>query len=136
MGQYLTFRVGRQDFAIDAGRVRGLLPAQDVVPVEIPDSCICGFASMHGREFPVIDLRRKLRIAPALRAGLPYVVVVEEPQLFGFVADRVSQIITLREQHIRNGMVRTNGRSRRVLDPGRLIDEAELISVWRPQLNP
>jgi chemotaxis signal transduction protein len=130
--QYLTLRVGRQELAIDASRVRGILPASDLVAVDIPDSNVCGFASTLGREFPVIDLRKRLKIAPGSRGRLPCIVVIEGSGLLGFLADCVSEIVTVREQEIRSGVIRRNGRSRRVLDPDSIVTEQELTALWRP----
>ncbi len=140
VGQYLTFRVGRQDFAIDATRVRGLLPTHDMIHVEIPDSHIRGYASILQGEFPVIDLRQKLGIRQGSHGKQPCVVVVEISsggnRLAGFVADRVSEVIALREREFRNGIARLNGRSRRILDPDQIVTEVELMSLWRPALTP
>jgi purine-binding chemotaxis protein CheW len=135
-GQYLTFRVGRQDFAIDASRVRGLLPAHDITPVEIPDSYACGFASMLGHEFPVIDLRRKLSIGPGSRGRAPCIIVIEGLRLVALIADRVSDVVTLRESDIRNDVVRVSGRSRRVLDANEIVTETEMLGLLRPALIP
>jgi chemotaxis signal transduction protein len=129
---YLTFRVGRQELAIDASRVRGVLPAHDMIPIEVPDSHVCGFACTLGHEFPVIDLQRRLQIPAGLTGRLPCIVVIEGSGLLGFLADHVSEVITLREQEIRDGVVRRNGRKRHILDPDAIATEAELMELWRP----
>jgi chemotaxis signal transduction protein len=135
-GQYLLFRVARQDFAMDASRVRGIMPAQELVPIDPPHSWICGFASLLGRDFPVVDLRGKLGITRGSHGRLPCVVVAEiasrnGTRLLGFVADRVSDIVNLRDRDFHNGTVRTGGRSRRVLDPNYILSEEELMGLWK-----
>jgi chemotaxis signal transduction protein len=154
--QYLTFRVARQDFVMLASRVRGILPIHDLIPIEAPQSSnpepglinsdprlsdfgmICGVATLRGRDFPVVDLRRRLGIAQGPNGRQPYVIVVElespsGARLLGFVADRISEVLMLRDRDFRNGSVRLNGRARRVLDPDLILTDEELKS-WNASL--
>jgi purine-binding chemotaxis protein CheW len=135
-GQYITFRIARQDFAMSASRIRGLLQAHEVTPLDHIPSWICGVASIKGHDFPVVDLRGKLGIAHGSHGRQPCVVVVEVgsggcARLAGFVADRISDIITLRERDFRKGNVRTTGRTRRLLDPEEILTEDEAAGFWR-----
>jgi hypothetical protein len=41
----------------------------------------------------------------------------------GFIADRISEVVTLRNHEIREGVVRTHGRRRRIFDPDVLANE-------------
>jgi chemotaxis signal transduction protein len=154
--QYVTFRVARQDFAMPASRVRGILPAHDVIPIRPPEpsdsealanlgpglanlGMICGVASLRGRDFPVVDLRGKLGIAQGSHGRQPCVIVVEVEsgsgsRLLGFVADRISEVLMLRDRDFRNGSVRLNGRARRVLNPDLILTEEELKS-WNASLT-
>jgi chemotaxis signal transduction protein len=125
-GRYLAFRIAGQEFAVDAGRVRGILPIHELAAIEeaLPCSPACaeGVASLGGRDFPVIDLRSKLRLRAPARGRERVIVVVEHAapqgwQLVGFVADRVSGLIKARENDYRRGKLHTPGRPRRILDP-------------------
>ncbi len=136
MENYLTFRIARQDFAMRAERVRGLLPAHELITLEphSPDSWICGVASVKGRDFPVIDLRGKFGIALGSQGREPLIVAVEVvsitgmQRMLGFVADRVSEVRPLRQRDFRNGSVRISGRSRRVLDPDLILTEQDWLN--------
>jgi chemotaxis signal transduction protein len=120
-GKYLTFRVARQDFAMNIAFVRGILPVHQMTPVAAHE-WICGFAAVSGREFPVIDLRAKLGIAHGSQGREPFIIVVQaEDRLVGFIADRVSEILDLRARDFRNRVVRTHGRARQVLDPDQIM---------------
>lgn len=130
-------------------RVRGILPAHELIPIEMPQfansgpggansGMICGVASLRGEDFPVVDLRGKLGIAHGSHGRQPCVVVVEiaggsGARLLGFVADRISEVLMLRDRDFRNGSVRVNGRARRVLDPDLILTEEELKS-WNASL--
>jgi chemotaxis signal transduction protein len=139
--QYLTFRVARQDFIMDASRVRAMVPAYEVTPLETQVPWIVGVASIRGQDFPVIDLRGKLNIAHGSRGRLPVVIVVQVassngPRLLGFIADRVSEVLTLRPRELQRGAVRISGRPRRMLDPDAILSEEELLGYWRLAGNP
>jgi purine-binding chemotaxis protein CheW len=131
-GKYLTFRVARQDFAMNTTCVRSILPVHQMVASSdqpSPDQLmICGFAQVGGRDFPVIDLRAKLGIAHGSHGREPFIIVVETAgKLVGFVADRVSEVLDLRLRDFRNGAVRAHGRARRVLHPDQIMSEED----WR-----
>jgi hypothetical protein len=130
---------------MDASRVRAILPTQDLTllsrsiadtrPLLGPfgeaawlEKWTCGFSVLQGRAFPVIDLKSKLGIPQGSQGRQPCIVVVEVvtqlgPQLAGFVADRISEVIPARERDFSRGKLRGKGRPRRVLDPDILLSE-------------
>jgi len=125
-GKYLTFRVARQDFAMDAECVRGILPMHEMVALEAAHEWIRGFAAIRRRDFPVIDLRAKLAIAHGSHGREPFIIVVEtRGKLAGFIADRVSEVLDLRHRDFRHGAVRGHGRPRKVLDPDRIMNDED-----------
>jgi chemotaxis signal transduction protein len=131
-GQYLTFRVGRQEFAIEAGPVKAIIPAHDLVSTEHPNPAwLAGESHLRGEPFPVIDLRLKLKLRHGISGRTPSIVVVRaatppstEPRpsgsgqtlqsLIGFLADSVSEIIHARAHDFRNGKIRI-GRPRQIV---------------------
>ena len=131
MGQYITFRVARQDFAMDATRIRGLLPLHDMLLLDEPQQWIVGIAAIRGRDFPVVDLRGKLGIRHGSHGRHPCVIAVEVagPRLIGFIADRVSEVISLRNPDLSSGTLRIAGRTRRILDPDKILTEQVALSL-------
>jgi purine-binding chemotaxis protein CheW len=128
-GKYLTFRVGRQDFAMNIIFVRGILPVHQMTKI-VAREWISGFAALGGRDFPVVDLRAKFEIPHGPHGREPFIVVVEAGErLVGFIADRVSEILDLRARDFRGGVVRTHGRARRVLDPARIMTEEDWPAI-------
>ncbi len=108
--------------------VRGILPVHQMTKIAAHE-WICGFASVSGRDFPVVDLRAKLRIPHGSHGREPFILVVQiEEKLVGFIADRVSEVLDLRARDFQNGAIRTHGRARRVLDPAQIM-QAEDWSV-------
>jgi len=129
----LTFRVGRVDFALDASRLRGILPARVLEPVAPSPQLsrafgdgTCGFASIRGRDIPVVDLRSQLNLAHGTHGRHPCIIVVEisgsdGPRLAGFIADRISKVVHVRERDFLHGKLKFGGRSLSVLDPELLL---------------
>jgi chemotaxis signal transduction protein len=126
---YLTFRVARQDFIMESARVRGLIPPHRLTALEAPHPWLTGFAAVSGRDLPVIDLRAKLGLAAGSHGRQPIIIVAEAGQgrLVGFVADCVSELVTLRERDFKKGVPRINGRARRVLDPSTILTEEDFL---------
>jgi purine-binding chemotaxis protein CheW len=133
VGQYLTFRVARSDFAVEASRLRGILPAHTLEPVA-PSAALsrrfgewtCGFTSIRGRDIPVVDLRGRLNLPHGTHGRNPCIIVIEidsadGPRLAGFVADRVASVIHVRGRDFFHGKLKFGGRSLNVLDPELLL---------------
>lgn len=128
-GKYLTFRVARQDFAMNIASVRSILPVHQMTPI-VTHKWVCGFAAIGGRDFPVLDLRAKLGIARGSHGREPFIIVVQtEEKLVAFIADRVSEVLDLRARDFRNGAIRTHGRVRRVLDPSQIMEAEDWSAV-------
>jgi chemotaxis signal transduction protein len=133
-GKYVTFRVARQDFAMDAARIRAILPLHQLVALETSHPWLRGFASWGGHEFPVVDLRNKFGLPRASRGRAPCIVAVTIEaaggrRLAGFVADRVSAVVNLRERDFRNGVAHAKGRPRRLLDLDQILTEDDLHAL-------
>jgi chemotaxis signal transduction protein len=138
---YLPFRLARNDFAVEAARVRGILAARDFKAAPPAPQLLqflgdrlfakwnCGFATFCGRDVPVIDLRGLLHLPHATHGRRPYIIVVEiatpeGPWLTGFIADRVSAVVHVRDRDLSEEKVKVRGRSRRLLNPDRLLNPA------------
>jgi chemotaxis signal transduction protein len=124
-GRYLGFRVGRQEFAIEAGPVKAIIPAHELMSAEHPDpEWLAGESSLRGESFPVIDLRLRLHLRPGISGRTPSIVVVRtvcpsgsvqtHGSLIGFLADSVSDVIHARAHDFRNGKIHI-GRPRQIV---------------------
>lgn len=115
---------------MEAGRVRGILPWDDLVPCVMQNGArshtVAGAAQFQGRELPVIDLAARLGLPRTPAGRSPRIVVVEGQAghgrgLAAFVADSVSKVIDVRARDYRDGMLRAGGRPRRILDPDAVL---------------
>jgi chemotaxis signal transduction protein len=132
---YLTFRVARQELAVEAARVRGILPLSELDPMPGARPGLVGVTSLKGQVVGVIDLRTKLQLPHASQGSQPKIVIVELTKatgqhLVGFVADRISDVVVYRDRDLRNGSLRGKGRPRKLVDLDQLVSEDELAGLW------
>jgi chemotaxis signal transduction protein len=130
---YLTFTIARQDFAMDASRVRAILAIAELLPVPNLKSGAVGLTRVNGRAVAVFDLKRKLKFSQASRGRNAKIVVVEcgAADLAGFLVDRISDVVVYRARDLRAGVFRGMGRPRRLLDPDILIGPEEVAGFWQ-----
>jgi len=112
---------------MDVSRVRALIPPHQMTRFESTHPWLLGFASSQGRDVPVVDLRAKLGLAAGMRGRQPIVVIVTagKERLSAFLADRVSEMVVLRERDFRRGSAMVNGRPRKILDADSILTEEE-----------
>ena len=131
---YLTFRVARQDLAMEAACIRGILPLADLEPAAAGRKGLLGLTSLKGQMVGVIDLRTRLGLLDASRGSQPKIVVLEltsgaRQHLLGFVADRISDVVVYRDRDLRCGALRGKGRPRKLVDFDQLVSEKELAGL-------
>ncbi len=99
--EFVSFRVGKQEFCIDIMAVREIRGWTPATPIPHAPSYIRGVINLRGAVLPIIDL--------ALRLGLPsnepaahHVIIVTKigDRLAGILVDAVSDILTAEESII------------------------------------
>ena len=124
-GRYLTFRVGRQEFAVESRAVRAILQAHEVFAIDNPEPpWITGHAMLRGQPVAVMDLRLKLGLKHGVTGRYPSVIVIDcGNRLLGIAADAISEVIHARAHDFSSGKLRI-GRPRVVLDAATLLESA------------
>jgi chemotaxis signal transduction protein len=130
--EYLTFRVARKDLAVDAARVRAILPIEELIPLPNTRPDVMGAVKLTSGIAVVVDLSARLNLPAAAPGPQRRVVVVETAagHMAGFVVDRVSNIIRYRSRDLRNGVLHGIGRSRRVVEVDQVVSEDDLVRLW------
>ena len=130
--QYLTFRVARQDLALDAGLVRAIVPVEQMVPMGDGRGGVVGIVSLAASAVVVVDLRVRLALPAVSRGARQAIVVVEASggRLAGFLVDRVTDMVRYRSRDLRRGVLHGIGRPRRVLDVDQVVREDDLMRLW------
>lgn len=104
-GQYLTFFVGGDEYAVGILRIREILEFAGATRVPGAPPGILGVINLRGKVVPVVDLAAKFELPPAELTRRTCVVIVDievesTATVIGLVTDSVSQVIELAEGRI------------------------------------
>lgn len=99
-GKYLTFILGREEFAIRVLKVREIMGIQDVTGVPRTPAYVKGVINLRGRVIPVVDLRLKFGLPEAEYTQRTCIIVVQVQAgtvslHTGIVVDEVSEVLNL-----------------------------------------
>lgn len=100
IGQYITFKLGDELFAVDVSRVREVLELSPVTRVPTAPAYMRGVANVRGKAVPVVDLRSKFGLPSAddtldTRMIVMELVVDSESVVLAGVADSVHEVIEI-----------------------------------------
>jgi chemotaxis signal transduction protein len=123
-----------QHLALEAARVRGILPPGELIPLPGIQKGLLGLTTLKGKTIAVIDLCGKLGLAggnPALRQKIVIFEVIagETRHVAAFMADRVSDVVVYRYRDLQNGILKGRGRPRRLIDCDHLVQEKDLAGL-------
>ena len=92
----MTFPMGNERFAIETQYVREVIRVGDITPLPGAPEFVEGLTNLRGEVLAVMDLRKLFNIAsPADRQAELVVLGTDRPD-FGFLADDVDEVITIR----------------------------------------
>lgn len=99
-GQYLTFKLGNELFAITVAQVREVLEISQITRVPTAPAYMRGVVNVRGQATPVVDLRLKFGLPQAADTVHTRIIVMElelegEATVLGAVADSVHEVIEL-----------------------------------------
>jgi purine-binding chemotaxis protein CheW len=144
-GQYLTFFIHSEEYAVSILRVREIIEYESVTHVPTTPAHVRGVIDLRGAVLPVIDLGAKFGKPESAPARTTCIIVVEtklqeENVIVGVIADAVSEVIELADTQIEPapalgtnirvdflvGMALLDGRLALVLNPDRILSPVEL----------
>lgn len=95
-GQYLTLRLGGEEYAIDILRVQEIRSYEEPTSMVNSPSFIKGVVNLRGVIVPIVDLRMKLNIAKVDYTEFTVVIILNvKGTVIGAVVDGVSDVVTL-----------------------------------------
>ena len=99
-GQYMTFKLGNELFAIGVSQVREVLEVSQISRVPTAPPYMRGVANVRGQATPVVDLRMKFGLPSVADTLNTRIIVMElevdgEAVVLGGVADSVHEVIEL-----------------------------------------
>lgn len=91
----VVFQVGREEYAVEIGAVREVVPWTQPTPVPDSPPLVEGVVNLRGEIIPVIDLGRLFRTTRTNERAQSRIMVMEVAgQQVGFVVDAVSEVYT------------------------------------------
>ncbi|MCW5978966.1 MAG: purine-binding chemotaxis protein CheW [Bryobacteraceae bacterium] len=146
-GKYLTFHLGREEFAIQVLKVREIMGIQDITAVPQTPECVKGVINLRGKVIPVVDLRLKFGLPELEYSQRTCIIVVQvhgagAPMLMGIVVDGVSEVLNLVAADIEDtpdfgrdvsmpyllGMAKVKGKVKILLDIDQILSSQGLLS--------
>jgi purine-binding chemotaxis protein CheW len=95
-GEYLIFRLGDLHYGVGILQVREIRGHDAVNPLPDAPEYLRGAIDLRGELVPVIDLRRKLRVAEAVLDGSTVMIVLDlGGRRIAAVADSVEEVVAL-----------------------------------------
>ena len=100
--ELLTFRLGAQEYGIDAQKVQGLRGCRALTRIEAAPEGIPGAIKVDGALVPVADLRSWFKL-DRIAEGMFTVAVILNlgGRVLGLMVDSVSDVVRLARRHIR-----------------------------------
>ncbi len=99
-GQYVVFLMGGEKFVLEVGRVVEVLKHRDVRLIPNMPEFLVGVIDFRGRVIPVMDLRKRFRLAPAGNAKNRIIILRNRREMLGIMVDNVTGIVSLDPSHI------------------------------------
>ena len=105
-GQFLTFILDNEEYAIEILRVQGIQGWDRVTPIPNTPEYILGVINLRGSIVPILELRRRFEL-PSIDFGPTTVVIIvkildnENERTLGIVVDAVSEVYSLPLDEVR-----------------------------------
>jgi purine-binding chemotaxis protein CheW len=147
-GKYLTFRLCKEEFAIEVTAIREIMGMQEITPTAQAAACVKGVINLRGKVIPVIDLRVKFGLPEAEYTPRTCIIVVQieceaTQTLIGAVVDGVSEVLTLKPCEIDDtpdfregwdcpyvtGMAKIKGKIKILLDVNKVLSADEVSGL-------
>ncbi len=147
VGKYLTFLLGREEFAIQVLKVKEIMGIQDITAVPQTPAYVKGVINLRGKVIPVVDLRLKFCLPEMEYTRRTCIIVVQVQSAAvslqtGIIVDEVSEVLNLAAGDIEDtpdfgegagaatsyllGMAKVKGKVKILLDIDQVLSSQEL----------
>jgi len=104
-GQYLTFSLGGEVFALQIAKVREVLESTGVTDIPRTPEHMLGVINLRGHAVPVVDMRRKLGMRPTEQTVDTCIIILEvasgtEEIVMGALVDSVREVSEMADADI------------------------------------
>jgi purine-binding chemotaxis protein CheW len=142
VGKYLTFQLGKEEFAVQVLHVREIMGVQEITAVPQMPFHVKGVLNLRGKVIPVVDLRLKFGMPETEYTQRTCIIVVQIEGVggrisTGIIVDGVSEVLTLQAADIEDtpdfgsggatpyllGLAKIKGKVKILLDIDKVIQE-------------
>jgi len=100
--EFLTFRLGAEEYGIDILKVQEIRGYDTVTQIANAPAFIKGVTNLRGTIVPILDLRIKFDLGSAEYDQFTVVIILNlSDRIVGIVVDSVSDVLSLSSDHIR-----------------------------------
>ena len=99
--EFLTFRLGGEEYAIDILQVREIRAHEAVTRIASAPEFIRGVINLRGTIVPIVDLRVKFGFDCAANAAPVVIILSISDRVIGVVVDAVTDVVDLAADEIR-----------------------------------
>jgi len=117
-GQYMTFKLGDEHFAVNVAQVREVLEVSQITKVPTAPEFMRGVVNVRGQAVPVVDLRLRFGMSRRAETLDTRIIVLEldlggELAVLGGIADSVHEVVEF--------------------DPGSINPPPQIAMRWRSE---
>lgn len=147
--QFVSFRLGGQEFAVDILQVRRVLPFATPTPIHGAPAFLAGTLGHDGATLPVLDLRPRLGLPTTVAAETRLLVLEHGEAPVMLVVDAAREVLRVDGDQIAAapevdglapgqavGLIDRPGRSLVILNPTRLLAPAERAALAALMVTP
>jgi purine-binding chemotaxis protein CheW len=142
--QYLTFRLGQEEYGVEILKVQEIKGYSTVTPIPHMPAYLKGVMNLRGTIVPVVDLRAKFAMAKADYNPFTVIIVVTvETKVMGLIVDAVSDVLNIPKADVQaapdfggqvdaryiNGMAKTGDKLVVLLDIDRVMGGVDVPAV-------
>jgi purine-binding chemotaxis protein CheW len=99
--QIVRFRIGKESFGVEIGRVQEIVTVPEIVKVPDTPDFLEGIINLRGKIVSVVDLRKRLKLDGAARDKKNRILVTEVGgRVIGLIVDEVSEVLKLAQDRI------------------------------------
>jgi purine-binding chemotaxis protein CheW len=99
--EFLTFRLGREEYAIDILNVREIRSQEPVTHIADTAAFLMGVIDLRGSIVPILDLRIKFGLPQGSDDSTVVIILSIDGRITGIVVDAVSDVVSLLPEQIR-----------------------------------
>lgn len=127
-GKFLTFRIDREDYALEIRHVTEIIGIQKIT--EVPDMAdyVRGVINLRGKVIPVIDVRARFHLPARPYDERTCIIVVHVRELaVGLVVDKVNEVADIADDRIEPPPRTSSPSGRYIQGIGKIGDEVKII---------